>query len=138
VVVHALHRAQGEEVYRGLRRHAGDGEGDRAADRAEEQAFDGVVVLRAEGVGHHEAVVPRVDVPVQEPVQVHVPVPGVLPPVQHHHANQELPRQRQVPVGDQPAACFSEAMADAAGELLSPVTCVCRRQIKVIVNGVII
>ena len=95
MVVHALHRAEREEEDGGARRHAGGEEGERAAERVEEEALGGVVVLRAERVGHDEVVVPRVDVPVQEPVQVHVPVPRVLPPVQHGHGHRELPCQLQ-------------------------------------------
>jgi hypothetical protein len=81
VVVHALGGAEREEEDGRARRHAGDDEGQRPAERVEQQALHGVVVLRAERVGHDETVVPRVDVPVKEPVQVHVPVPRVLPPV---------------------------------------------------------
>jgi hypothetical protein len=81
VVVDALDGAEREEEDGGARRHAGDDEGQRPAERVEQQALDGVVVLRAERVGHDEAVVPRVDVPVEEAVQVHVPMPRVLPPV---------------------------------------------------------
>lgn len=58
----------------------------------EEEALDRVVVERPEGVGGDQAVVQRVDVPVEELVVVHVPVQQVLPFVHHQHCDQELPR----------------------------------------------
>lgn len=49
-----------------------------------------MVVLAAKAVGDDEPVMPRVNVPVQELVIVHVPVPEILPRVHHKHAYEEL------------------------------------------------
>ena len=81
VVVNDLDGAEREEEDGSPRRHVGHQEGGSATDSVSDEALDGVSVQGSEGVGHHETVVPRVDVPVQEPVQVHVPMPCVLPPI---------------------------------------------------------
>ena len=92
VVVDPLHRREGEEVNGGVGRHPRYQEGEGAAHGVEEEALDGVVVLAPKGVGDDEAVVPGVDVLVQELVQVHVSVPEVLPRVDDKHADEELAR----------------------------------------------
>uniref|UniRef100_A0A8R7UZM9 Uncharacterized protein n=1 Tax=Triticum urartu TaxID=4572 RepID=A0A8R7UZM9_TRIUA len=107
VVVHALDGTEREEEDGDTGRHTGGEEGERPADGVEEEALHGVVVLRAEGVGHDQAVVPRVDVPVQELVEVHASVPRVLPPVQHGHAHRDLHRYRQARCPGRPLRCFA-------------------------------
>jgi hypothetical protein len=90
VVVDDLDGAEREEEDGGPRGHAGHQEGRRAADGVRDEALERVPVQRAEGVGHHEAVVPRVQVPVEEPAGVHGPVARVLPHVEEDHGHQDL------------------------------------------------
>lgn len=49
-----------------------------------------MVILAPKGIGDDQPVVPGVDVPVQELVEVHVPVPQVLPRIDNEHADEEL------------------------------------------------
>jgi hypothetical protein len=69
-----------------------DDDSQQAADGVEHEALSGVAVECAVGVRHHEAVVPRVDVPVQEPVHVQITVPRVLPDVHHYPCHAKLSR----------------------------------------------
>lgn len=90
VVVDSLHGREGEEEDGRPRRHAGGHERECAAHGVQQKALDRVVVLAAEGVGDDEAVVPGVDVAVQKLVDVHVPMPKVLPCIDHKHPDKEL------------------------------------------------
>ncbi|KAG0449683.1 hypothetical protein HPP92_027115 [Vanilla planifolia] len=50
-----------------------------------------MVVLTPKSIGHHQPVMPRMHVLVQNSVDVHVSVPHVLPRVNHHHRHREPP-----------------------------------------------
>lgn len=79
VDVDGLDRGEGEEVDARPGSHPREEEGHGPSDGVEEETLDGVVVQGPVGVGGDQGVVDRVDVLVQELVDVHVPVPKVLP-----------------------------------------------------------
>lgn len=91
VVVDAFDGGEGEEEDGRSCGHPREEESQGSAEGVQYEAFERVVVLATEGVGHNEAVVPRVDMAVQELVHVHVSVPEVLPGVNHEHTDEELP-----------------------------------------------
>ncbi|URE09921.1 hypothetical protein MUK42_05493 [Musa troglodytarum] len=93
VVIYPFDGGEGEEEDGGSGRHAREKEGEAAAEGVQEKPFYRVVVLAAEGVWDDEAVVPRMDVAVQELVQVHVSVPEVLPCIENKHGDEELPQE---------------------------------------------
>lgn len=90
VIVDPLDGGHREEEGRSSGRHARDevchcprqGLGDDPVHR--------VVVLRGERVRRHHAVVPGVELAVQLPVGVHVPVDEVLPRIEDEHRDEEL------------------------------------------------
>lgn len=82
VIIDRLHGRDDEEEEGLTRREADDLVREDTAARVERKAFERVVVERAEGVRHVEAVVPGVDGAVQEGDLMCRPVHHVLPAVE--------------------------------------------------------
>jgi hypothetical protein len=90
VVIDGLDGRKREEENPNPWGHARDEERERAADGVQDESLQGVVVKSSKGVGDDKSVVLRVDVLVQESVDMHVSVHEVLPCVHDKHCNEEL------------------------------------------------
>ncbi|KAI3478430.1 hypothetical protein L1887_59637 [Cichorium endivia] len=112
-----LERRKGEEEDALAQRHQGSGVGDDGAPRVEQQALDGVVVERAKGVGHVEAVVMRMEVAVEEAALVEEAMQHVLPCVHDEEGEPELGRGDAPPVeppgGGERVLASEEQLGDA-------------------------
>lgn len=90
VVIDGLDGRKREEEYGRLRSHAGDEEGEGAADGVQDEALKGMVVESSKGIRDYKSVVLGVDMLVQELVDMHISVHEVLPCVHNKHRNDEL------------------------------------------------
>ena len=91
VIVDGFDGGEGEEEDGGSGCHAGDEEGESAANGVKNETLQGVIIESSKGVGDHKGVVLGMDMLVQELVDVHVSVHEVLPCIHNHHGNHELP-----------------------------------------------
>jgi hypothetical protein len=83
VVIDGLAGREGEEERSLSYGEARDGLGKHGAKRVEEETLEGVVIERAKGVRHVEPVMHRVEVLIQELVDVHRAMEEVLPGVEY-------------------------------------------------------
>jgi hypothetical protein len=95
VVVDGLDGREREEEYASPRGHARDEERERATDGVQDESLQWVVVQSSKSVGDDKSVVLRVDVLVQELVDMHVSVHEILPCVHDKHCNDKLQCQHQ-------------------------------------------
>jgi hypothetical protein len=82
VVIDSLAGRDGEEECSLPYGETRDGLGQHGAKRVEQEALDGVVIERAKGVRHVEPVMHRVEVLVEELVDVHRAMEEILPGVE--------------------------------------------------------
>lgn len=95
MIVDGLEGGKGEEEDGSSGCHAREEERKDPTDSVQDQALQRVVVKCPKGIGDYQAVVLRVDMLVQELVDVHVSMHEVLPCVNDHHSNHELAKYYQ-------------------------------------------
>lgn len=90
MIIDGFDGGEREEDGGNTRTHSRDGDGDGSGHAVGEEALKRVVVQRPKCVWDNKRVMLRVNVLVQEFVDVHQPMGEILTCIEHHHGNKNL------------------------------------------------